>query len=93
MSKKLKTAVLGLKGDGEALLKTACETEYFQIQAVADKDTRLAEKVAANYNCEPYDDYRQLIIQNQLDCMLVAAPLYSCDEYVRSAIKKKLSHP
>ena len=88
---KLKTAVLGLNESGLVLLKAAYENDYFQIQAVADKDSKLAERLAAEYNCAAYDDYRQLIIQNQLDCLLVAAGLYSCDEYIRAAMKKKFN--
>jgi predicted dehydrogenase len=66
--------------------------DYFEIQAVADKDTNLAEKVAGQFEqCAAYDDYRQLIIQNQLDCLMVAAGIHSCDEYVRMAMKKKFN--
>lgn len=88
---KLKTAVFGLNSEGQLLLEAASKTDYFQIQAVADKDTKLAEKVALRYNCTAYDDYRQLIMQNQLDCLLVAAGMYSCDEYIRTAMKKKFN--
>ena len=88
---KLKTAVLGLDERGLLLLEAASQTGHFQIQAVADKDTKLAERIAAEYKCTPYDDYRQLIMQNQLDCLLVAAGMYSCDEYVRAAMKKKFN--
>ena len=88
---KLKTAVLGLNDKGRLLLEAASQTDYFQICAVADKDTKLAEELAENYKCAAYDDYRQLIIQNQFDCLLVAAGLYSCDEYVKTAIKKKFN--
>lgn len=88
---KLKTAVLGLNEDGLALLKTASGLEFYDIVAVADKDTDAAESAAAEYNCRPFDDYRQLIIQNQLDCLFVAAGLHTCDEYVRMAIKKKIN--
>jgi hypothetical protein len=92
MSKrKLKTAVLGLDGRGELLLEALKGVDYFEIQAVADKDTSLAEKIASQYQCAAYDDYRQLIIQNQLDCLLVAAGIHSCDEYVRMAMKKKFN--
>jgi predicted dehydrogenase len=58
---------------------------------VADKDTNLAEKIAGQSQCAAFDDYRQLIKQNQLDCLLVAAPMHSCDEYVRMAMKKKFN--
>ena len=88
---KLKTAILGLTPDGQLLLKASEAVDSIEIQAVADKDTNLAEKIAGQYKCAAFDDYRQLIIQNQLDCLLVAAPMHSCDEYVRMAMKKKFN--
>jgi predicted dehydrogenase len=87
----LKTAILGLKEGGRDLLQAASEVEYLQIQAVADKDTNLAEEISAKYNCAAYDDYRQLIIQNDLDCVLVAAGMHICHEYIRMAMKKKFN--
>ena len=88
---KLKTAVLGLNDQGRLLLEVASQIDYFEIAAVADKDTKLAESIAAEYECTAYDDYRQLIIQNQLDCLFVAAGMYSCDEHIRTAMKKKFN--
>ncbi len=88
---RLKTAVLGLDDRGRSLLKAASEIDYFEIVAVADKDTSLVEKTAEEYKCQWYDDYRQLVIQNQLDCLLVAAGIHSCDEYIRMAMKKKFN--
>jgi len=88
---KLKTAVLGLNDRGRLLLEAASKSEHFQILAVADKDTKLAERFAAEYRCAAYDDYRQLIVQNQFDCLLVAAGMYSCDEHIRAAVKKKFN--
>ncbi len=88
---KLNTAILGLDEGGRLLLDAVRRIENFHLHAVADKDTNLAEKVAAEYNCEFYDDYRQLIIQNQLDCLLVAEAIHSCDEYVRAGMKKKFN--
>jgi len=88
---QLKTAVLGLDDQGQLLLEAAAKVDYFQIQAVADRDAEPAKKIADKYGCLAYDDYRQLIIQNQFDCLLVAAGTYSCDEYIRMAMKKKCS--
>jgi predicted dehydrogenase len=88
---KLNTAILGLNESGLLLLKASEAVDCLRIQAVADKDTILAEKIAGQYKCAAFDDYRQLIIQNQIDCLLVAAPMHSCDEYVRMAIKKKFN--
>ncbi|MBN2312522.1 MAG: Gfo/Idh/MocA family oxidoreductase [Sedimentisphaerales bacterium] len=86
---RLKTAVLGLSDRGGLLLEAAQGVESLEITAVADKETNLAEKAAAEAQCDSFDDYRQLIIQNQLDCLLVAAPMHSCDEYVRMAMKNR----
>ncbi|MHC4124283.1 MAG: Gfo/Idh/MocA family protein [Planctomycetota bacterium] len=86
---KLKTAIIGLNPGGKLLLQAAVKAGHFQIIAVADKDTKLTEQIAQKHNCTPFDDYRQLVIQNNLECLLVAAPIYSCDEYVKAAIKKK----
>ncbi|MHC4157935.1 MAG: Gfo/Idh/MocA family protein [Planctomycetota bacterium] len=88
---KLKTAVLGLNDKGRILLEAAAGVDDFQIAAVADKDTRLTEETALEYNCKAYDDYRQLIIQNQFDCLLVAAGMHSCGEYIKTAMKKKFN--
>jgi predicted dehydrogenase len=88
---KLKTAVLGLDDTGQLLLDAASKLSYFEIAAVADTDTNLAESTAYKYKCASYGDYRQLIIQNQFDCLLVAAGLYSCDKHVKTAMKKKFN--
>lgn len=88
---RLKIAVLGLDENGRLLLEAASKIDYFNIDAVADKDTALTEKISAQYNCAGFDDYRQFIIQNQFDALLVAAPIYSCDEYVRAAMKSKFN--
>jgi len=88
---KLNTAILGLNEGGQLLLQASEAVDSLKIQAVADKGTNLAEKIAGQYQCAAYDDYRQLIIQNQLDCLLVASPIHSCDEYVRMAMKKKFN--
>jgi predicted dehydrogenase len=88
-SESLTTAVLGLNDRGRGLLKAAAATGCFQIRAVADQDQPKAEKAAAEYGCEAYGDYRQLIVQNQFDCLLVAADIHTCAEYLKAALRKK----
>jgi len=73
------------------MLKAAAATGCFQIRAVADLDRQKAEKTAAELGCEAYCDYRQLIVQNQLDCLLVAAETHTCDEQLKAAMKRKFN--
>jgi len=88
---RLKTAVLGLKDAGRILLEALCKTEHLGLEAVADEDAETAESFAERYNCAGYSDYRQLIIQNRFDCLLVAAGMHSCAEYIKMAMKKKFN--
>ncbi len=82
-------AVLGLNEGGRLLLEAASRLGRFRVCAIAGQDTSLLERLATQYNCQAYDDYRQLVVQNELDCLLVAAPMHSCDEYVRTAMKRR----
>ena len=86
---KLKTAVLGLGDQGREALAIAAESEYFQICAVADSDAELAEKIARTHECGHYFDYRQLVIQNDLDILIACEPTYVCAEFIRLAMSKQ----
>jgi predicted dehydrogenase len=86
----LRTAVLGLTEQGQLLLECAAKTQLFKIDTVADKDTELAKKIAAEYGCGHYDDYRIAVMQNGLDVVFAAAPLHTCAEYIYTALSKKL---
>lgn len=92
MTEQVLTAgILGLGADGHLLLKAARQTGQFVIKAVADQDQQRAEKIAAEFQCEPYNDYRQMIVQNQLDCLFIAADIHACDEHLKTAIRKKFN--
>jgi predicted dehydrogenase len=86
---KLKTACLGLNARTLNLLELACSTELYEIVSVADSSLPNASRVAGEYNCTAFDDYRQFILQNQPDVLIVAEPLYKCFEFVKVAINKK----
>jgi len=87
----LTAAVLGLGKEGQHLLEAARATGDFQIKAVADPDPQRAERAAADFHCEPYTDCRQLIVQNQLDCLFVAADIHLCEEHLKAALKKRFN--
>jgi len=85
----LTAAVLGLGKAGQSLIEAVQASHEFQIKAVADQNPQQAERVARELACDPYTDYRQLIVQNQLDCLLVAADIHVCDEHLKTALKKR----
>ena len=85
----LTAAVLGIGPDGQHILEAARAAGGFQIKAVADQDQQQAERAGEEYQCDWYTDYRQLIVQNQVDCLFVAADIHVCDEHLKTAIKKR----
>ncbi len=87
----LTAGILGLDGSGRLLLEAAQASGAYHIGAVADVEQQRAEKTAQEFKCQAYTDYRQLIVQNQFDCLLVAADIHVCDEYIKTAIKKKFN--
>ena len=91
VNRKLRAGIIGLNEEGRILLEAANASDYYSIEAIADKDAKLVEKTVKEYNCNAYDNFRQLIIQNDLDCLLVGAGLHVCIEYIQQAIKKKFN--
>lgn len=91
MEQPLKSAILGLDEQGRFLLEATRGSDNFKIVAVADSDTNLSQQFGKLWNCASYDDHRQLITQNQLDCLFVGAPLHTCAEYLKMALKKKFN--
>ena len=55
---KLKSAILGLNEEGLGLLSAIDSAGVFDIVAVGDSQTKLAEKTAQRHNCAFFDDYR-----------------------------------
>jgi len=86
---KLRTGLLGLDRRGQAALDALCASDSFEVVAVADKDMAVAGRLAERIGAKAFDDYRQFVLQNTLDCLIVCARLHSCLEHVRMALKKK----
>jgi len=86
---KLKTACLGLNTRTASLLELACATGLYEIVSIADSNLTNASEAAQKFNSSAFDDYRQFILQNQPDVLIVAEPLYKCVEFVKAAINKK----
>ncbi|MCH7921056.1 MAG: Gfo/Idh/MocA family oxidoreductase [Planctomycetes bacterium] len=80
--------ILGLDSRGRLLLEALSGVGQCRVQAVADTDSRLLKSVSDRYGCDAYDDYRQFIIQNEFDTLVIAANLHRCRDTVRMAIKE-----
>ncbi len=92
----LKVAVLGIDDFTVSVLEAVNRLEGFEVSAVADEDSELAEKTAGGYDCGWFDDYRQLIIQSEADCLVPARGIAKGQEYLTLALEENyhiLKHP
>jgi predicted dehydrogenase len=87
--KKFKTAIVGLNESASAILDIADHTGLYQIVAIGGGDAEMCKGFASKYQCNSYEDYRVMVVQNDLEVLLVAAPLFLCAEQVRTAMKRK----
>jgi len=86
---KLRTGVLGLDRNGQEALEALAASPLYEVVALADRDMATAARLAEKVGGRAFDDYRQFVLQNTLDCLIVCARLYTCLEHVRMALKKK----
>ncbi len=86
-NKTLRTAVLGVDPSSDALLGALQTSDLYEIVAFAHPDSETAKKTAAKLECEPYDDFRQGIIQGEPEVVFVAGPLHQGAEHILTAMK------
>ncbi len=89
--KKLKAGILGLNDKGIQIMNALNKSPYFELEAIADSDQEKSNKTAKDFNCRSYDDYRQFILQCELDCLVVTKSYHGLDEYLKMAMKKKFN--
>ena len=90
-TKRLKTAFLGITERDQVLLEAVWENKHFDLLALGGGNPELVANFAGRYECQAFDDYRQLVIRNKLDLLIVTAPMHLCEEHIRAAMKKKFN--
>lgn len=84
----LKVGIAGIGHMGSLhLLSCLKMPRILEVKAVADKSAR-NRKFAAQYNIRAYEDYRELIDDEGLDCIIVSLPNYLKKECFEHAVEK-----
>ena len=85
---RLKAGIIGIGGYGAAVLAELGRNDLFVVAAIADQNRELAEQAAREHEAVAYDDYRSLIVQEDLDVLFLALPTFLCGECIQLAAKK-----
>jgi len=88
--KELRAGIIGLGSYGWSILKELDRNENFVVRAIADRNYEVVEDLAQQYNAAPYDDYRSLIVEENLDVLFLTLPTFLCKECIRLAAREKI---
>lgn len=87
--KRLRTAILGADASSETLIESLRQSPLYEIVAYAHPDAETAKKTAARLECQPYDDYRQGVIQSEPEVVFTTGPLHQGADHILTAMKNR----
>ena len=69
---KLKLGILGITDTTRLFLESARDTDKFWLTAIADEDMKRAETFSATLGCDTNTDFRQFILKNKFDLLIIS---------------------
>lgn len=85
----IRIAMLGAGYIGRVHANAIKKLDNAKIVAVADKDLPRAEEMAVDHNAKAYEDYHQLLNDDNIDAVAIATPTFLHAEMVVEAAKAK----
>lgn len=67
----IRTALLGYGRTGPMHAGAIEKNKAFQLTAICDSDSHARQKAATRFGCQPYDDYRRMLKEEQLDLVVI----------------------
>ncbi len=72
--RKLRAGVVGVGNMGKLHVKNYSEMPNIELVGISDKDEDNGKKIASQYNCKFYKDYKELVKNEKLDIVSIAVP-------------------
>jgi UDP-N-acetylglucosamine 3-dehydrogenase len=86
--KKLNVAVVGLGNMGKHHTRNYAEIEQAALVAVCDTNYKLAQELAEKYHCNAYNSLEDLLTNEHLDAITIAAPTIYHHTLAKEIIQK-----
>jgi len=74
---KLRFGVVGVGGIGYGHARRVKDLDRAELAAVCDIDRKVADRVAQEYNCKAFYDYKEMIRPDNIDAVFIATPHYA----------------
>jgi len=88
--KKINVAVIGTGNMGQHHVRIFSKLPQVNLVAVCDQQRERAQVLAKKYNCKSYQDYHEMIAQEQLDAISLAVPTFLHHAVSLEILKKKI---
>ncbi len=88
---RLRTGIIGMGQQGRHLLAALTRSDAYDVHAIGDRSRERAEELALQCDARAYDDYRSLIVQEDIEVLYLALPTFLCGECLNLAAKKSLA--
>lgn len=85
----MKVAVIGVGSMGQNHARIYSTLDTVELVAVADANLKTAELVAKRYNCKAYDNYINLLHNEEIDALSIAVPTNLHREVALEVLNKK----
>ncbi len=86
--KRLRCGLLGLAGEGQALLDAVVANPTVELVAVGDPEHPALRPTAEKFGAQAFEDCRSLLVEAPLEVVFVALPPYQAGEYLRTPAQR-----
>ncbi len=88
---EIKVGLLGLSNQAIEYLDVISQSDIYSIAAIYDLDIQLCQRLSKKYDCECFDDQRQLILNSEIELLIDATNNQVTTEIALLAIKNKIN--
>jgi UDP-N-acetylglucosamine 3-dehydrogenase len=96
----IKVAVVGVGAMGRHHARIYSQLDGVELVGIADLNRETAEKIAKEYNCRTYTDYKEMILKEKPDAVSIAVPtvhhrnvaLFAIEHGLNVLIEKPIAH-
>ncbi len=85
----INVAVIGVGSMGQNHARIFFHSDNAQLVAVSDNNIDAAEKIAKKYNCKSYNNYQEMLSNEQIDAVSIAVPTSLHKEVTLAALIHK----
>lgn len=87
----IQVGFIGLNNQGQQYLEALSSHPLYRVSSIADLDIERAERLSRKFECDFFDDFRQLILTSKIDLLIDSTNNQTPLEIIILALKNRIS--